>query len=126
MEQKEALTCWYEQKLKEFFCKKESPKFWKAGSSLYWSEIVNTKLASTKFVTTDAIVCFYPHDLELELFKLIIVFYKINFLILLLNIPNSKEQSELDQQDMEDVEEVEEEETGEDANSKGNVENKGF
>lgn len=46
--------------------------------------------------------------------------------MLLLNIPNSKEQSELDQQDMEDVEEVEEEETGEDANSKGNVENKSF
>lgn len=44
--------------------------------------------------------------------------------MLLLNIPNSKEQSELDQQDMEDVEEVEEEETGEDANSKGNIVNK--
>lgn len=84
------------------------------------------KLASTKFVITDATVCFYPCGLELELFKLIIVFYKINFLVLLLNISNSKEQSELDQQDMEDVEEVEEEETGEDANSKGNAENKGF
>lgn len=44
--------------------------------------------------------------------------------MLFLNISKSKEQSELDQQDMEDVEEVEEEETGEDANSKGNVETK--